>query len=73
MFTFLPDTTFGRSTLVDLKNKASTMVKLLLHLKSLNINRDVNSMAHDITKFCYDSRADGTLVDGLLYCVHWLC
>ena len=60
---------FDRSSLVDLMKEAMSIWKLINDFKASKINRLANVVAHQIAKFSFDNRAEGTLCNSSPSCV----
>jgi hypothetical protein len=58
-----------RSPLVDLKKEAMSVSKLIKDFKIVKIDRQANRVAHEIAKFCFNSRSDGVLCNSVPPCV----
>ena len=53
----------------DLKMKVLSISKLINNLQLSKISRSVNKVAHLITKYSFDNRLDGILVNNVPPCV----
>ncbi|XBJ13023.1 hypothetical protein VPH35_017443 [Triticum aestivum] len=60
---------FDRSPFVDLKKEAMSVSDLIKDFKIVKIDRQANRVAHEIAKFCFDSRSDGVLCNSVPPCV----
>ena len=60
---------FDRSPFVDLKKEAMSVSNLIKDFKIVKIDRQANRVAHEIAKFCFDSRSDGVLCNSVPPCV----
>ena len=59
---FLANESCDRSSLIDLKKEALSIIRLLGNFKLSKINRRANSVAHEIAKFRLDSRLGGLIL-----------
>ena len=69
---FLANESCDRSSLIDLKKEALSIIRLLKNFKLSKINRRANSVAHEIAKiakFSFDNRCDGFLFNNFPPCV----
>ena len=66
---FLANESCDRSSLIDLKKEALSIIRLLGNFKLSKINRRANSVAHEIAKFSFDNRCDGFLFNNFPPCV----
>ena len=60
---------YDRSAMRDLKMKALSISKLIKNLQLSKISRLANKVAHLITKYSFDNRLDGILVNNVPPCV----
>ena len=58
-----------RSPLVDLKKEAMSVSKLIKDFKVAKIDRRANRAAHEIAKFCFNTRSEGVLCNSVPPCV----
>ena len=56
---------YDRSAMRDLKMKALSISKLINNLQLSKISRSANKVAHLITKYSFDNRLDGILVNNV--------
>ena len=63
---FLANESCDRSSLIDLKKEALSIIRLLGNFKLSKINRRANSVAHEIAKFSFDNRCDDFLFNNFL-------
>ena len=66
---FLANESCDRSSLIDLKKEALSIIRLLGNFKLSKINRRANSVAHEIAKFSFDNRCDGFLFNNFPPCL----
>ena len=60
---------YDRSAMRDLKMKALSISKLINNLQLSKISRSANKVAHLISKYSFDNRLDGILVNNVPPCV----